>query len=234
MCHSKHHQCPSFLLLLLLLKRLKRKFMFVLYVNFALFYFGVVHFLLKQKRKLHVGHKSKTRSRQNIEIGHSSCVVTVLHIAWCPRGFGWRNFGLIIISFRYYREFLQLNIKVVLKRREGERKETLFACENVFGLVLTERCLGSIRSLHALIITNWHMEILILLICYVWSIFAFKKQYQYILDISIIFCSDYWGHPWHSGSTLDCWSTGIAIDPAPEASFIIKLILLAQVVPSPV
>ena len=41
-------------------------------------------------------------------------------------------------------------------------------------------------------------------------------------------------HPWYSGSALDCWSTLQAIDPAPEAYFITKLISLAQVIPGPV
>ena len=26
------------------------------------------------------------------------------------------------------------------------------------------------------------------------------------------------GHPWYSGSELDCWSIGLVIDPAPGAS----------------
>ena len=30
------------------------------------------------------------------------------------------------------------------------------------------------------------------------------------------------GHPWLSGSVLNCWSTGQAIDPAPRACFIMN------------
>ena len=41
-------------------------------------------------------------------------------------------------------------------------------------------------------------------------------------------------HPWYSCSTLDCWPTGRAIDPAPRARFITKFISLAQVVSGPV
>ena len=42
------------------------------------------------------------------------------------------------------------------------------------------------------------------------------------------------GHPWYSGSALDCWSTGPAIDPVAAACFITKFISLAQFVPGPV
>ena len=34
----------------------------------------------------------------------------------------------------------------------------------------------------------------------------------------------WWGHPWYSGSTLDCRSTGRALDPTPVAWFITKFI----------
>ena len=38
----------------------------------------------------------------------------------------------------------------------------------------------------------------------------------------------------YHGSSLDCWSTGRAIDPAPGAWYITKFIPLAKVVPGPV
>ena len=54
-------------------------------------------------------------------------------------------------------------------------------------------------------------------------------------DIKVICqCVLHRGHPLYSGSTLDCWSNGRAIDPAPGACFTTKLILLAQVVHGPV
>ena len=40
------------------------------------------------------------------------------------------------------------------------------------------------------------------------------------------------GRPWYSCNALDCWSTGPAIDPAPGARFITKLISFSQVVPA--
>ena len=39
------------------------------------------------------------------------------------------------------------------------------------------------------------------------------------------------GYPWYSGSVLDCWSTGRAMDPASGAFFKTKIISLAKVVP---
>ena len=48
------------------------------------------------------------------------------------------------------------------------------------------------------------------------------------------FKSASWRHPWYSGSVLDCWPSGRAIDPAPGAWFITNFISLAQVVSDPV
>ena len=39
---------------------------------------------------------------------------------------------------------------------------------------------------------------------------------------------------WYSGSAMDFWATGQAIDPAPGACFIPKFISLAQIFPGPV
>ena len=41
-------------------------------------------------------------------------------------------------------------------------------------------------------------------------------------------------HPWYNFCALDCWLTGRAIDPAPEAWFITKFISFAQVLSGPV
>ena len=42
------------------------------------------------------------------------------------------------------------------------------------------------------------------------------------------------GHLWYTGSVLDCWLTGQAIDRAPGACFKTKFSSLAQVVPGPI
>ena len=41
-------------------------------------------------------------------------------------------------------------------------------------------------------------------------------------------------NPWYSGSALDCWTTGRAIDPAPGVWFVTKFISFAKVVSGPV
>ena len=40
------------------------------------------------------------------------------------------------------------------------------------------------------------------------------------------------GQPWYSGSTLDYWQTGRAIDLAPGALFVTKFISFAQLTPA--
>ena len=59
------------------------------------------------------------------------------------------------------------------------------------------------------------------MLCMYVSEFA-KKQRQYIQNIR--------RNPWYSGSSLDCWPTGRAIDPSPGAWFITKFISFAQAV----
>ena len=55
-----------------------------------------------------------------------------------------------------------------------------------------------------------------------------------IMWLLITFVSTLGRHPWFSGSALDCWPTGRAIDPAPGAWFIPKFTSFAQVVSGPV
>ena len=53
-------------------------------------------------------------------------------------------------------------------------------------------------------------------------------------SIYLFSCSGTRRHPWYSGSALDFWPTGRAIDPAPGAWFMAKFISFAQVVSGPV
>ena len=82
---------------------------------------------------------------------------------------------------------------------------------------------------------------MLLLVWYCWD----KREYQYAQTINIsstnlVYCNNDWileqylmkciggisGGFRGSGSMLDCWSTGPAIDPAPGSWFITKLIVL--------
>ena len=54
-----------------------------------------------------------------------------------------------------------------------------------------------------------------------------SKQYYRSVLLIIVFYFYYiillgGGHPWHSGTALDCWPTGRVIDPAPGEWFIIN------------
>ena len=58
------------------------------------------------------------------------------------------------------------------------------------------------------------------------------RQYVSSIHWTILVCM--WGNFWYSGSSLDYWSPGEAIDPAIGTFFIAKLNSLAQVAPGAV
>ena len=56
-------------------------------------------------------------------------------------------------------------------------------------------------------------------------------QYCIYINVSMLSILYTMNHPWYSGSAMDCWPTGRAIDPAPGAWFTTNFISFAQVFP---